>query len=142
MTLCFQSQHPDGHRAPIRDLVGRPSFGPPTPPHNLGLTSQASNASPYPSSPSPSPYSPHPSSPHPSSPSQASHSSTSFNETSDTPTGMSFLSLPPFLSFPLSLHLPFFLSPSLSPPSPFSSLQLFLSIVRRVLQIHGFELYM
>ena len=93
--LFLQSQHPDGHRAPIRDLVGRPLFGPPTPPHNLGLTSHTSISSTYPSSPSPSPYSPHP-----SSPSQTSQSSsTSFNETSDAQTGIELL----YLSFSFSL---------------------------------------
>lgn len=102
MPLVFvflQSQHPDGHRAPIRDLVGRPPVSTPTPPHTLGL----SNHTPYPSSPSPSPYSPHP-----MSPSQASHS-TSFTETSDTPTGSQF-----------SFFLSFSLSPSLSISLPLS----------------------
>lgn len=76
---AMQSQHPDGHRAPIRDLVGRPPVCTPTPPHSLGLTGHA-----YPPSQSPSPYT---YSPHPMSPIQASHSA-SFTETSDTPTGM------------------------------------------------------
>ena len=49
-----QYQHPDGHVAPVRDLLGQMSVGTQTPPHGTAPHSHSSSPSrsPYPTSPS------------------------------------------------------------------------------------------